>query len=109
MSDVPKVALLIETARGYGRQMLRGIVNHHVLVATESGSGSSRFWRTGWGDCLRAELRASKPVYREYGKAERECSDLARTLRDRREIYVSKGAADLIRKVAEANAAIRGE
>ena len=57
-------------------------------------------------ETLRAELRASKPVYREYGKAERECSDLARTLRDNREIYVSKGAADLIRKVAEANAAI---
>jgi len=28
MSDVPKVALLIETARGYGRQMLRGIVRY---------------------------------------------------------------------------------
>ncbi len=31
MSDVPKVALLIETARGYGRQMLRGIVHYARL------------------------------------------------------------------------------
>ena len=31
MSDVPKVALLIETARGYGRQMLRGIVRYARL------------------------------------------------------------------------------
>lgn len=31
MSDVPKVALLIETARGYGRQMLRGIARYARL------------------------------------------------------------------------------
>ena len=31
MSDVPKVALLIETARGYGRQMLRGIAHYARL------------------------------------------------------------------------------
>ena len=31
MSDTPKVALLIETARGYGRQMLRGIVRYARL------------------------------------------------------------------------------
>ena len=31
MSDVPKVALLIETARGYGRQMLRAIVRYARL------------------------------------------------------------------------------
>jgi LacI family transcriptional regulator len=31
MSDAPKVALLIETARGYGRQMLRGIVHYARL------------------------------------------------------------------------------
>ena len=31
MKDRPKVALLIETARGYGRQMLRGIVRYSRL------------------------------------------------------------------------------
>ncbi len=31
MSDTPKVALLIETARGYGRQMLRGIARYARL------------------------------------------------------------------------------
>ncbi|RMG04970.1 MAG: helix-turn-helix domain-containing protein [Planctomycetota bacterium] len=31
MPDIPKVALLIETARGYGRQMLRGIVRYARL------------------------------------------------------------------------------
>ncbi|TWU63278.1 xylose operon transcription regulator XylR [Crateriforma conspicua] len=31
MDQVPKVALLIETARGYGRQMLRGIVKYARL------------------------------------------------------------------------------
>jgi LacI family transcriptional regulator len=31
MSDTPKVALLIETARGFGRQMLRGIVRYARL------------------------------------------------------------------------------
>jgi LacI family transcriptional regulator len=31
MSDMPKVALLVETARGYGRQMLRGIVRYARL------------------------------------------------------------------------------
>jgi len=31
MEDRPKVALLIETARGYGRQMLRGIVRYARL------------------------------------------------------------------------------
>ena len=31
MADTPKVALLIETARGYGRQMLRGIVRYSRL------------------------------------------------------------------------------
>ena len=31
MSETPKVALLIETARGYGRQMLRGIVRYARL------------------------------------------------------------------------------
>lgn len=31
MSDTPRVALLIETARGYGRQMLRGIVRYARL------------------------------------------------------------------------------
>ncbi len=31
MSDGPRVALLIETARGYGRQMLRGIVRYARL------------------------------------------------------------------------------
>ena len=31
MSDTPKVALLIETSRGYGRGMLRGIVRYARL------------------------------------------------------------------------------
>ncbi|MCL4202322.1 MAG: DNA-binding transcriptional regulator [Pirellulaceae bacterium] len=31
MTDTPRVALLIETARGYGRQMLRGIVRYARL------------------------------------------------------------------------------
>ena len=31
MSDMPKVALLVETARGYGRDVLRGIVRYARL------------------------------------------------------------------------------
>jgi LacI family transcriptional regulator len=31
MAEIPKVALLVETARGYGRQMLRGIVRYSRL------------------------------------------------------------------------------
>lgn len=58
-------------------------------------------------ETVRGELRTSNPVYRELSQAEREHNELARTLRDKREVYESKGAADLARKVGEANGAVK--
>ena len=58
-------------------------------------------------EALRDELRLSEPVYGEHKRAQQEYSALSRTLRDARDVYTSKGAADLIRKVAEANGSIK--
>jgi len=58
-------------------------------------------------ETLRDALRGSNPVYRELDEAQRELSDLARTLQDARELYLAKGAADLARKVAEAEGAVK--
>ncbi len=58
-------------------------------------------------ETVRGELGASNPLHRELRNAEREHSEIARTLRDKRQIYVSRGAADLSRKVAEAKGAVK--
>jgi hypothetical protein len=46
MSDTPKVALLIETARGYGRQMLRGICWNEAIIITHLSGSRAAFGRT---------------------------------------------------------------
>ena len=58
-------------------------------------------------EALRDELRSSEPIYQEQKRAEQVLWALNRTLRDKREIYVSMGAADLVRKVADAKGAIK--
>jgi hypothetical protein len=59
-------------------------------------------------ETVRDELRAApNSVHRELDEAERQHSDVVGALRNMREIYLAKGAADLIRKVAEAEGAIK--
>jgi len=47
MPGPPKVALLIETARGYGRQMLLGIVRYARLHGPSGGLRHAGRFRTG--------------------------------------------------------------
>ncbi len=55
MNSQPKVALLVETARGYGRQMLRGIVRYSRLHGP-------------WGFCLTpGDFEQAVPKVREWG------------------------------------------
>jgi len=57
-------------------------------------------------ETLRQGLRASEPICREQKKAEQKLRALERAFRDKREMYVSKGTADLVRKVGEAKGAV---
>ena len=57
-------------------------------------------------ETLRTELMVTEPVYREQKEAEQARSMHERALREKREMYVSKAVAELVRKAGEAKGGV---